>query len=427
MTQQDLILLCLKEHKKELPRYTKMRDYYDYKHDILYNYPEMSKRNNLKVIKNFIQLFCDQEVIYTVGNDLTYISKKGDKEEINAIDYNLAHWNKKHDQQVLLEAEIYGESYELFYVNNDLEFCSRILNPTNSFCLRNEKGEVELFIHMWSTRFTNEKFIDVYDNDKITQYKFVDNEDLIFISEKEHMFRTVPVGVCTIKQTIYNKIKILNDSYNQLVSDQINMLSDLRQAYLVFTGVDIGEEQAKEIRELGIIVLPHDGKAEFLVQNVQDQHVKNMIERILDDIHQMGNSPDLNQELHSNLSGHALRNRLLACELRCNDVADSLINCVTTRVKFLFQFLKLTENKDYSYKDIHIRYTPNIPNDIVGLSDAVSKLKDIFPHETLMELFSFAENPSLLMEKKRKEQEMEYSIELDKLKIGNEELGEDND
>jgi SPP1 family phage portal protein len=394
-----------------------MKDYYDGKHDILTEYKQLAKRSNQKIICNYVQKIVDQEVSYAVGQDLSYLSKSADNSIIETIDYSFAHFDKKHDQKVLLEAEIYGESYELFYINKDMEFCSRVLNPTNAFLLRNEAGEVELFFHFWSKKFSNEQFIDAYDSEKITHYK-LEGDQLIFLGEKGHIWNSVPVGVCSIENTVFDKIKSKNDSYNLVLSDNVNIISDFRSAYLVFTGVDVGDEEAKKIHELGIILLPNEGKAEFLLQQVNDQYIQNMLNTLEADIHKMANSIDFNEKMQSNLSGTALRSRILSMEMRVQLVADSLINCVTTRLKYLFYYLKIKENKSLDYKDINIKYTPNTPSDIVSLADAVSKLRGLFSDDTLISLFSFGENSASEIKKRRKEQAEETFIDLDKLKVG---------
>lgn len=418
MTHEELVLLCYKEYKKHLPEYSKMKDYYLGKHDILFNYKQLSKRSNEKIVINYVQKFLDQEISYCVGQPLSYISKTGDNSIIETIDYNFAHFDKKHEQKLLREAEIYGESYELYYINKNAEFCTRILNPLNAYALRNDAGEAELFLHMYKKRFDDIQYIDVYDNNRIVHYR-LDSNNVVYLGESNHIFNSVPVGIISIDNTIYNKIKTLNDSYNTILSDNVNIISDFRSAYLVFTGVDVDEEEAKKIHELGIILLPSDGKAEFLIQSVNDQYIKNTLEMLEDDMHKMANSLDFNESLVSNVSGVGLRSRLLSMELRIQLIGDSLINCVTTRLKFLFDYLKIKENKTLDYKDITIRYIPNIPSDIVGMADAVSKLRGLFSDETLIDLFSFGDNPQMEIIKRRQEQKSELSIEIDKLKIGN--------
>lgn len=412
MTFEELILKCYEEYEIHYSKYQKMKNYYDGKMDILNEYKQLAKRSNQKIVCNFIQKFVDQEVSYCVGQPLSYLSDSGDKSIVEAIDYNFAHFDKKHEQRLLLEAEIFGESYELYYINKNAEFCARILNPLNSYALRNDDGEVELFLHIFKRRFNDTQYLDVYDNNRIINYK-IDEDKLIELDEKQHIFDTVPVGVCTVDNTVYQKIKTKNDSYNTVLSDNVNIISDFRSSYLVFTGTDVDDEQAQKIHELGIILLPGDGKVEFLIQQVNDQYIQNMLDVLEDDMHKMANSIDFNERLQSNISGVGLRSRLLALELRVQLIGDSLINCVTTRLKYLFHYLKIKENKNLDYKDITIRYIPNIPSDLVGMADAVSKLRGLFSDETLIDLFAFGDNPQSEIAKRRAEQEAE-AIDLDK-------------
>ena len=87
-----------------------------------------------------------------------------DKCIIACIDRNSSHWDKEHNISLRKQSEIFGESYELNYINTDGEFCATILTPLECYVLEDGTAErnVLLAIHKFKRRFDNTEYLDVY-------------------------------------------------------------------------------------------------------------------------------------------------------------------------------------------------------------------------------------------------------------------------
>jgi SPP1 family phage portal protein len=83
-------------------------------------------RSNMKLVFNYPRKFVDNEVGYLLGKPVNYISKSDDENIINAIDLNTSHWDKEHNINLRKQSEIFGESYELNYINEEGEFSAAI-------------------------------------------------------------------------------------------------------------------------------------------------------------------------------------------------------------------------------------------------------------------------------------------------------------
>ncbi len=59
----------------------------------------------------------------------------------------------------------------------------------------------------------------------------------------------------------------------------------------------------------------------------------------------------------------------------------------------------------YDYRDIAVKFTRNLPTDLVGLADVIVKLQDVCSKETLLTLLPFVENPKLELNKFLAEQQ----------------------
>ena len=88
-------------------------------------------------------------------------------------------------------------------------------------------------------------------------------------------------------------------------------------------------------------------------------------------------------------------------------------NVIKQRLRNFFTYIKVKEGKNYDYKDISVQFTRNLPTDLAGISDMISKLRDIASDETLLAQLPFVANPQLEIEKRKTEKEQEL-IDLDK-------------
>jgi SPP1 family phage portal protein len=77
---------------------------------------------------------------------------------------------------------------------------------------------------------------------------------------------------------------------------------------------------------------------------------------------------------------------------------------IRQRLKNLFIFLSKKEGTQFDYRDVAIKFTRNLPTDLVGLADVIVKLQNVCSQETLLTLLPFVENPKLEVSKFEVEQ-----------------------
>ncbi len=415
---QQLIEQCLKELRKNQAAYKKYDNYYRGQHDILYNYAMNESRSNQKVVVNFFKKFITDEIAYALGNPINYISTKGDLELLELIDLNFSHWSKVHDQQLLKTANIFGESYEVQYTTQANEFKATVLNPLNCFVLEsgNVEKDVKMALHIFKeNRFSDKEKLDVYVENKILHLELGDQDKTTFLSETTHIFPSPPVVVCPAnseRRSMLDDIKSENDAYNSVLSDLVNECSDFRQAFLKVTGATLDEEEAKKMKAMGIIQVPANADIDFLIKSINDTFIQNLLQNLEEKTFKLASHIDTNEKLQSNLSGTALRSRMIALENKCVMMQSMLEMAIKKRLKNFLHFIKIKDGKEYDYRTIKLRLTMNIPADLVVLADTISKLRDTVSQETLLSLLPFIESPAVELEKFRKEQE-EGRISLD--------------
>lgn len=176
------------------------------------------------------------------------------------------------------------------------------------------------------------------------------------------------------------------------------------------------------MKRMGVLQLPGEkADASWLIKNINDTFIQNTLDRYEDTMYQLACHINHNESLQSNLSGVALRSRLIVLENKCSLEIKAHKNIVKNRLRFLFKYLDIKKNKNYDYKDVKTLYTPNIPTDDLSTAQMLSQIPEgVISKDTGRGLFSFINNKVVEAEKVKKEQSEEIPIDLDN-------LGDEND
>ena len=318
--------------------YLKMYRYYRGDTDAIRKYLFVTERSNLKINTNYIKKFIREEVAYTVGNDITYESRSDNDEIVENIEYYTAHWNELHDSDLMKYLLIFTKVYEIYYIDDNADFCSKIIKPTDGYAYFDSvSGKVLFFIHAFKNDFENTiSYIDVYTSDKIYHFDSKFNE----ISQPtENIFGEVPVTIGDLTEegvddSLYKDLKGLQDAFETNLSDIGNEISDFRNAYLLFKNASVEPEKIPEMKKLGIIQLKNkNSDAAWLIKNVNDTFIQNTLDRYEDVMYQLACHINHNEKLQSNLSGIALRSRLIVLENKCSLEIKAHKNMVKNRIR----------------------------------------------------------------------------------------------
>lgn len=233
------------------------------------------------------------------------------------------------------------------------------------------------------------------------------------------MFQGCPVSVCEMEnicETIFSKIRHLQDTYNETLSDQASIVGDYRNAYLVVTGVEVNDEIAKRMEDHGLLNLPSDKNAgvHWLMKDMNDAYIQNILNDLRNAMYSACNHIDGNEKLQSNTSSLAIRSRLIFLEQRAKSMFDYIQDAIYDRIERLFEYLSL-KGYQYNVDDVQINYTPNIPVDLVTTVQVISQLGEKLSTETALSLLPFVESPAIELEKIKKERAEDETIDLDKL------------
>lgn len=393
------------------------KNYYDGNHDINFDYAMQDARSNIRCVVNYCKRFIDERVSYVTTNAVNYTSKSGNESAIELIDNNIAIWEKVHNQNLLKQSQIYGEAYELYYLDDFGEFKSIILNPLSTYVVTDLNNNVELVLREYNLKWDNDTYLEVYTSDDVTTFNV--SAGFKVVGNELHRFGTVPLSICKANEesrSLIEDIKSLNDAYNNVLSDLVNEVSDFRQCFMTITGATIDNDaEALKMKSTGVIHVPEDAEISYLVKDINDSFVKNLLQELEEKMYKMVSTIDSNEKMQSNTSSVALRSRLYLLENTCGLIQGYLESAIRNRLK-LFSNIQINESEQFDYKDIKIKFTANIPSDLLGLADIISKLKDIVSQKTLLTLLPFVENADLELKRFEEQRNAELNL-IDKVDL----------
>lgn len=443
MDQKELefIQKCYLDYKMKKQHYNDINRYYYGNTDSMRNFKPLEGRSNLIVKTNFIQKLVDEEAQYSFGNDITYVSTEDNKEMVKDILYHFS--NNKYDHDINLGIELIknGIVFEISYIEEIGEkryrFANKIVSPVDGYIYFDEDDKVKYFIRTYRKQLETKEYIEVYAKEGIYHYDDTWHE---VAPMTPNFFDFVPVGVGIVggvlynhkrgyvegDKTIYRTIKDIQDAYETNWSDIVSEISDFRNAILKLYGVptetkkdengnELLDENGKPIPVKPVIrdncILSFEDKnsqdADWLIKNINDTFIKNTRDDLKDLIYTLTSHVDTNEKMSSNLSGIALRSRLQSLEAKCKMNEKAMSNLIKTRLKCLFRFLDLTEGKEYDVNNIKIQFTPNVPQDLTLIADAISKIPhEVLSNETKRAMLPNVNNVAIEQEKINKENEL---------------------
>ena len=328
----SMISNCIAEHLKEVPRLEKLYNYYLGKHEILKRAKSNSYCANERAVFNHAKNIVDSVIGYVFGQPISYTNLSDEiSEHLTLIDED------SHNIELATDMSIFGRSYELVYMDDELSNKPMpylaTLSPLNTFVVYDSSiRKAPMFAVTYSP---NEDIkgnvvnytVLVYTEDLILTFitKDIDDPKLKLVSEEVHMFGGVPIiEVSNNKQQEgdYEQVISLIDLYNILMNDRVNDKEQLVDSLLVVKGMSLGDDEeeisdtVRFIRDSRILELEQgDSDAKYLVKSMNEADIEVLKKAIIEDIHKLSHVPNMADEnFVGNSSGIAMKYKLLGFE-----------------------------------------------------------------------------------------------------------------
>jgi len=379
-----------------IPMRQRYKNYYDGAQAILRKaYADTTKPCNKSVInfcKNIVDSYCGY---LATPSYISYTSENDIEDIMDILRYNDY---QAEDADFLLDALIYGIGAELMYLDNESKVRFKLINPLQCFAVCDDSltGDLTHFVRIykaneWDTSDLHR--VDVYSDYDIKHYTMAGrNGQLKLIGEEQHYFSQCPANIFTLpdEKSIFDCIVTLQDSYNELLSAEIDDFQAFCDAYLTLEGVDAETDDIAAMKENRVILLPLGAKAAWLTKNASDAQVENILKRLQDSIYRIAQCPDFSSEsfVGGVSSGIAIRYRLTGMETRAGKIEAAMKKALQRRVEIICGIATLKYGEEV-FRDIQIDFKRNIPEDEASTINMIKELKGTVSDATLLAQLPF--------------------------------------
>ena len=399
------------------PRLEKYKNYYDGIQAILNKSYSDTTKPCSKTVTNYCKNIVDSYCGYLASPGcISYSSNDNIEEIMNILKYNDY---QAEDSDFLLNALIYGVSAELMYIDDSSQVRFRIINPTQCFGVYDDSltGDLMYFVRMYKANDWNESDlynVDVYSDYSIKHYTMSGmNGWLNFVSEEPHYFGQCPANIFTMpdEKSIFDCILPLQDSFNEILTSEIDDYSAFCDAYLALVGVDADAEDIAAMKANRVLVLPEGASANWIIKGSNDTQVENILKRIHSSIYRIAACPDFSSEsfVGGVSSGIAIQYRLTGMETRAGKIASEMKKALQRRIEIICGIATLKLGEEV-FRDIKIDFKRNIPADTTAVVDMITKLNGTVSNATLLAQLPFVSDVDSELEALKEEKASNMSL-----------------
>ena len=392
----------------------KLQDYYLANNDIKKRVSEDPMKPNNKVANAYPSYITDTLVGYFVGKPITYACEN--ENVLSYITQNFE-YNDESDENMELakSASIYGVAYERVYVDEDGIVRFKCLPTIGCVPIYDTTLENNLlyFIRFYEDYnvVTDSKYftIEVIDDKEIRTYTSEWTlSNLISIDRQPHYFKMVPVAIYKNNEEEtgdFERVIDLIDAYDQMESDTLNDFEYFTDAYLALYGFTAEPEDIVKMKKNRVILMDEGTSAEWLIKDAPDVGTENMKNRLDNDIHKFSFCPNMSDEnFASNASGIAIKFKTMGTENLVSIKERKFKRGLQQRLELISAIANIF-GSNFTWEDIQIIFTRNLPTNDVDIASMVNSLKDIVSRETLLAQIPFIDDIEAEMEKIDKEKE----------------------
>lgn len=417
LTTELLYKIITRFNLETKPRLRKYKNYYDGIHAILEKkYNDATKPCNRTVInycKNIVDCYCG----YLATPD--FISYRSDNDIESIMEVLRYNDYQCEDSDFLLDALIYGTAAELMFMDNEAKVRFRLINPEQCFGIYDDSltGDLLYFVRMYKESEWSESdtyCVDVYDDWQIKHYKMNGvNGGLTFVSEEFHYFSQCPANIFYLpdERSIFDCILTIQDSYNELLSAEIDDYQAFCDAYLTLTGMDAERDDIASMKASRVLLLPEGGNAQWLTKNANDAQIQNMLDNLHKAAYREASCPDFSSEsfVGGVSSGIAIQYRLTGMETRAGKIEGLMKKALQRRIEIICGIASLKLGEEV-FRDIQIDFKRNIPEDLTAAINTVNQLKGSVSDATLLGQLPFITDVNAELE--RLEEQKKKNIEV---------------
>lgn len=418
-----------------LPRYAKLRSYYEGKSEIAHRVRAAGLPNN-RLAHAFPRYITTMASGYLAGQPIKYAMRDGgDQTALDELTraYDMSNIDSV-DSELAKDASIYGKGVCICYVSDKgaTRPMTTTIDPRTAFVVYDDTVEhkamfgVHMYIRKTESGSKSVQVVDVYtDSARYTLTGQSEGGTLTMQDEgTEHFFGGVPIIEFwnnADETGDFEPVISLIDAYDAIESDRVNDKQQFSDAILLLTGCVLENEgerdangelkdkrsPAQKLLEEKTLSLPDtEAKAEWLIKETDEAGAETLKNAIKTDIHKMSMVPDLTDEnFAANASGVAMRYKLIGFENLTMTKERWFKEGLKSRMRLFAHLIAVIGNKTLDVDAVQITFTRALPVNETEIASMVATLSGTVPERILLSQLPFVDDPDDAVEQLQKEKE----------------------
>ncbi|MGG1662896.1 phage portal protein [Brevibacillus sp. NRS-1366] len=458
------VLDLISKHKSR--DYILMRRYVDGDQDILRRSEEKGKPNN-KIALNFARKIVDYSTSYIASNPIRYSANEAGTdvdEHVKKLQAVLVDNDEESlSYDIIEDGSIDGEVFEYYYFDEDGQICLAEFKADECIAVYDMTVKAKLIavIRYYTmtdvSKNTKTMVVEVYDEHEITYLRQEGSVLVLDTSrEKNPVLHNITVHVKDQDGRLQQKpivpwthyvnrrrkhqqnrddgmfegmgdlsdLKPLMDAINKAVTGKVDVQEYFKNPKVLFEDLDLDElilydpegnlitdvERKKEYlaKMWATSQILIGGKAVPITWDLQDQHEENTINRLIESLLDQTGTPHLRpDQVGTAPSGIALKIIFYHADIKAGIKMRQYGKGFRNRIRILTGMLNAKYKKQWDYQAVDVKFSKNMPVNLVEMVDIVTKLVGQLSYEERLALLPFVDDPRASREKLLEEQDEE--------------------
>lgn len=378
----------IQEHKTKQLRLNMLYDAYKNKGAIQNKQREQGKANNK--LSHAFAYSITSEICGFMSKEPSIQSPLQD-ELAEVLKYNDAN---AQNNQLLLDMSIFGVAVEQYWIDKAGKPRFQRISPMDVIVLNDLSVEENMWavIKHWETgEYLNEEkieYVEIYYHDEVVRYSYAGEHYVGEQAFEINYIQEPPFTVIKNNQEMmadFERSLSLIDAYDVAQSNTLDAMQDITNALMVISGASLSDEQVQQVKNLRVL----NDENTLNVDLVYNDVPVNMeyLNRLRQDIFSLAMCIDLTDESVGNLSGSALRQRLVQLHYLCSTKSGFLKRGYLRRFEILLGIMKLSQpsiNVEDVIANTNITINFNTLQGQEEIIQLVSAMQDIVSTETLL-------------------------------------------
>lgn len=412
-------------HKREnVPRYTKLKEAYESKHEILNAAKKPNNKPDNRIVVNFPKYIVDTFNGFFIGNPVKITCD--DKNISDKVEF-LDQYNDQDSKNVEVSklCSIYGKGYEMYYADEQATPCTVFLTPVEAFMIFDDSiiKRAKAFVRLY-TDTNNEEYGSVSNEFGVRYFKVTGGVQFTDDDWQSHNFAYVPATEFIEneeRQGIFEPVMSDINAYNKAISEKANDVDYFADAYLKVLGAKLEQEDMNFLRDNRIINLEGEDAekiiVDFLGKPSSDATQENLLNRLERLIFQISMVANISDENFGGSSGTALQYRVLNMSNLMKFKTRKFDSGLYNRYKILFSHPSAGVAED-AWMQLKFSYTQNLPKNLLEESQIASGLEGVVSKETQLKVLSIVDDVKGEVERMEDENKAAATDKVENLVLG---------